>query len=204
MKHSLLQKQVQEIEQKIFNCNKCTELFQLREKREHNCPVLGFGFEHYLNATVCSVCEAPGIYKPHKGEVFIERLEDFHAAYDDRIQNVALIGKRLMSIFEQAGLTWTDVQHFNVVCCSPPNYRKPQIDEVVNCLPFLRERIKLLRQAKVIVAFGRVAKGAVSKLKFDIPIVRSHHPSYLYSYMLNNDRDEYIADVVDQIKKALQ
>jgi len=204
MKHSLLRKKVDQIEQQIFNCKKCDELFSLRQKKEHNCPVLGFDFDHYLSARVCSICEAPGIYKPHKGEILIEKFEDFHKIYDDRIQNVALIGKRLMSVYEQAGLTWQDIQHFNVVCCSPPNYRKPQIEEIMNCLQFLKARINLIQQMKVIVAFGRVAKSAVSKFKFDVPIIRSHHPSYIYSYMLENERVDYVSDIANQIKKVLQ
>jgi uracil-DNA glycosylase family 4 len=204
MRHKLLQQRVQQLEHTIFNCNQCQELSELRLSRAHNCPVLGFDFNHYLNAKVCSVCEAPGIYKPHKGELFIDRVEDFHKIYDDRIQNVALIGQRLISIFSQAGLTWDDVQHFNVVCCSPPDYRKPKIDEIANCIHFLYERMKLMQKMKVIVAFGAVAKSAVVKANFGVPIIKTNHPSYLYSYMSEADREVEINRVVDLITSALQ
>jgi uracil-DNA glycosylase family 4 len=203
MKHSLLRQKVLQTESKIFNCDKCSELFNLRQKRIHNCPVLGFGFENYLKARVCSICEAPGIYKPHKGEVFIENLEDFHSIYDNRIQEVALIGKRLMSIYSQAALNWSDIQHFNVVCCSPPDYRKPLVEEIVNCMPFLFDRIKLLQNLKVIMVFGKVAKTAIVKGKFEVPIIKTHHPSYLYSYMSNNDREEEIHRVVVELTKVI-
>lgn len=203
MKHTLLLRKVQQLELDIFNCNQCKELFELRNNRVHNCPVLGFDFDHYLNARVCSVCEAPGVYKPHKGEKFIDCVEDFHKIYDDRIQNVALIGQRLMSIFSRAGLTWTDIQHFNVVCCSPPNYRKPTVDEIANCIHFLHDRMKLMQKMKVIVAFGTVAKSAVVKANFGVPIIKTNHPSYLYSYMSTTDRETEINRVVEQIVSAI-
>jgi len=203
MKFSLLQQKVHDIEQQIFNCDKCQELYDLRIKKIHNCPVLGFDSRHYAKATVCSICEAPGIYKPQKGEIFINKLEDFHKMYDDRIQNVALIGKRLFEIFQRAGLTWNDIQHFNVVCCSPPNYRKPQIDEIENCLQFLSARINLLQKVKVIIAFGTVAKSTVKRLNLKKPMVFSYHPSYISTYMLENERDNYINEIAKNIKKYL-
>jgi uracil-DNA glycosylase family 4 len=204
MKHALLQRKVQRLESTIFDCSQCQELSKLRQARIHNCPVLGFDFSHYLNARVCSVCEAPGIYKPHKGEVFIEQVEDFHKVYDDRIQNVALIGQRLMSIFSRASLVWDDVQHFNVVCCSPPNYRKPTVDEIANCMHFLHERMRLMQKMRVVIAFGAVARTAVATAKFDVPLIKTHHPSYLYSYMPEVDREIEINRVVGQIANALQ
>jgi uracil-DNA glycosylase family 4 len=203
MKHALIQEKIQQLEATIFNCNQCKELFELRQRKEHNCPVLGFDFSHYLNARVCSICEAPGIYKPHKGEKFIEKLENFHTIYDDRLQNVALIGQRLMSIYSQANLSWSDIQHFNVVCCSPPNYRKPLIEEIVNCTPHLKARIQLMQSMKVIVAFGTVAKSVVSKFKFSVPIIKTYHPSYLYSYMSEANRKEEIDRVIIQLKSVL-
>ena len=133
MKHALLKKEIITLEKEMFNCKKCNELYSLRKSKAHNCPVLGFDFDHYVNARVLSLCEAPGIYKPHKGEIFIEQYKDFHSIYDTRLQDVSKIGKRILSIFDSLKLTWDDIQHFNVVCCSPPNYRTPTYDEAENC-----------------------------------------------------------------------
>ncbi|MDO8640896.1 MAG: uracil-DNA glycosylase family protein [Nitrosarchaeum sp.] len=203
MKHSLLQQQIETLEQKIFNCQNCKELYDLRQSKECNCPVLGFNFDHYLNSRICSICEAPGIFKPHKGEVLIEKLDDFHEIYDNRIQNVALIGKRLFNIFSKASLNWTDIQHFNVVCCSPPNYRQPQIDEIENCKSFLSDRLSLMQNLKVIVAFGKVSRNIVRQFNLSTPIVYSHHPSYIYSYMPEEDRLAYIETIANNIKDIL-
>ena len=203
MKHSLLQNKIQQIEREIFDCVLCDELTKLRQDKICNCPVLGFDFNHYVNAKIVSVAEAPGIYKPQKGEIFIDRLEDFHKNYDDRIQNVALIGKRMMQIYSTANVTWNDIQHFNVVCCSPPNYRKPTIDEITNCLPFLKKRIDLMQKKKLIVCFGTVAKAAVKQLGYTLPIVFSYHPSYIFSYMSEADRKDYINDLASKIREHL-
>jgi len=204
MKHTLLKCKVKNVEQEIFNCQKCQELSDLRQKKICNCPVLGFSFKHYANAVIASIGEAPGIYKPHKGEVYIDKLENFHDVYDTRIQTIALIGKRLMDIYNRAGVSWVDIQHFNVVCCSPPNYRKPTVDEVENCLPFLKKRIDLMQKKKLIVTFGTVARVAIKRLNIGLPIVYSHHPSYIFSYMPTDDRDDYINGVANKIKEALK
>lgn len=204
MKYSLLKKKVDDVETQIFNCNRCKELFELRIKKEHNCPVLGFDVQHYLNSRVCSICEAPGIYKPHKGEILIEKLEDFHRIYDDRIQNIALIGQRLMSIYTKANLQWTDIQHFNAVCCSPPNYRQPTTDEFANCLPFLKLRIDMMQNLKVIITFGKIARSALTQFKFNVPVIKSHHPSYLYAYMSELEREQYEINVSKQLICALK
>jgi uracil-DNA glycosylase family 4 len=204
MKHELLKQKVYQLESDIFKCHKCEELSKLRQQKQHNCPVLGFDFDHYLNARICSICEAPGVYKPHKGEQFIDKLEDFHKIYDTRLQDVALIGQRLLSIYSRVGLGWADIQHFNVVCCSPPDYRKPTIDEIASCMHFLFERMQLMQSMKVIVAFGKVAKTAVVKGGFkDVPIIKTHHPSYLYSYMSTEDREAEINRVVQSLQQVL-
>jgi len=109
-----------------------------------------------------------------------------------------------MDIYSRAGVSWIDIQHFNVVCCSPPDYRKPTVDEVENCLQFLKKRIDLMQKKKLIVTFGAVAKAAVRRFDFGLPIVYSHHPSYIFSYMLTDDRDEYIDGVAKKIKEALK
>lgn len=203
MKHSLLKKRIHQLEYEIFSCSKCDELTQLRKDKICNCPVLGFDFSHYLNATIVSIGEAPGIYKPQKGEIYIEKLENFHEIYDNRIQNIALIGKRMMDVYNRAGVSWNDIQHFNAVCCSPPNYRKPTIDESSNCLEFLKHRIDLMQKKKVIVCFGKVAKTAILQLKYDLPKVYAYHPSYIYTYMPVSDREDYVNDIAKKIRESL-
>jgi len=204
MKFELLKKKIDSVEKEIFECLQCTELSELRKNKTCNCPVLGFSAEHYMNARIASIGEAPGIYKPQKGEIYIDKLEDFHKIYDDRIQNVALIGKRMMQIYSNADVSWNDIQHFNVVCCSPPNYRKPTIDEITNCLPFLKKRIDLMQKKKLIVCFGTVAKAAVKQLGYTLPIVFSYHPSYIFSYMPEADRKNYIESLALKIREYLK
>jgi uracil-DNA glycosylase family 4 len=203
MKHKLLKNKIEILEKEIFACSKCDELTRLRKEKICNCPVLGFDFNHYVNASIISIGEAPGIYKPQKGEIYIEKFEDFHKNYDNRIQNVALIGKRMMNIYSKAGATWNDIQHFNVVCCSPPDYRKPTINEISNCLNYLKLRIELMQNKKLIVCFGNVAKTVIKKFKYDFPIVYAYHPTYIYKYMSSDLKEKYILDIANKIKEAL-
>jgi len=203
MRRQLLRKYVNNVEREIFNCQICGELSQLRRMKECNCPVLGFSFDHYVHARIASIGEAPGIYKPHKGEIYIDKLEDFHNIYDKRIQEVALIGKRMMKIYNKANVTWADIQHFNVICCSPPNYRKPTFDEWQNCLPFLKRRIDLMEKKRLIVAFGKVARGAIKQLKYDLPVVYVYHPSFIFNYMPSDERPDYIKNISKKIQEYL-
>jgi len=203
MRHGLLKTDVNKLEQEIFECLTCSELAGLRKTKECNCPVLGFSFDHYVNARIASIGEAPGIYKPQKGEIYIDELENFHDIYDKRIQEVALIGKRMMQIYSKANVTWADIQHFNVVCCSPPNYRKPTFDEWQDCLPFLERRIDLMQKKQLIVTFGKVARSAIKQLKYNLPTVFAYHPSYIFAYMPVDERPDYIEKISDKIREYL-
>jgi len=203
MKRKLLKAYVDKVEREIFKCLKCSELANLRRTKECNCPVLGFSFDHYVNARIASIGEAPGIYKPQKGEIYINKFSDFHNIYDKRIQEVALIGKRMMQIYSKANVTWADIQHFNVICCSPPNYRKPMFDEWQECLPFLKQRIDLMQKKQLIVTFGKVAKNAIKQLNYHLPIVFAYHPSYIFTYMSVDERPEYIKNISDKIREYL-
>jgi len=188
------------LEQKIFNCKRCDFLYKIRKLKIQNCPALGFGLDNYLNAKVCSICEVPGSFKPKTGEVLIEKLEDFHKHYDDRIKYKSLIGKRLFTIYSAANLTWNDVQHFNTVCCANMNNQVPTFTEVDNCKEFLLERINLLQNVKVIIAFGSITKDVVEKFDLKVPVIYSHHPSYLFAYMKKDERQKHLDELVLKIK----
>jgi len=82
----------------------------------------------------------------------------------------------------------------NAVCCVPPQ-NKPTAVEVNNCRPFLLERIKRMKQLKVLMALGRIAHdttvrtfglrladykfshGAVHQLPNGLTLVDSYHVS---------------------------
>jgi len=98
------------------------------------------------------------------------------------------------------GLALRGVYLSAVVRCAPPKNR-PNRDEIENCLPFLVEELRVLRELKTVLALGRIAfsgylaalekmgvtlprprprfsHGAVYRLGEEVPVlVASYHPS---------------------------
>lgn len=79
----------------------------------------------------------------------------------------------------------------NVLKCRPPGNRNPQPLEIVQCEPYLRRQVELLRP-KVILAMGRFAvqsllqtsepigrlRGRVHQYE-GVPVIVTYHPAYL-------------------------
>jgi uracil-DNA glycosylase len=80
----------------------------------------------------------------------------------------------------------------NVVKCRPPNNRKPEVEEMASCMPYLTQQLALI-QPKVIVALGATAvqglfgttegitrmRGKWKVYKGTIPLMPTFHPAYL-------------------------
>lgn len=122
------------------------------------------------------VGEAPGAEEDRQGLPFVGRA-----------------GQLLNAMIASLGMGRDDVYIANVLKCRPPNNRDPLGEEVVQCLPYLRGQIRLVRP-RIILALGRFAAQAllgthepIGKLRgrahrygeFDTPLVVSYHPAYL-------------------------
>lgn len=79
----------------------------------------------------------------------------------------------------------------NVLKCRPPSNRNPRPEEIVQCEPYLRRQVALLRP-KVIIAMGRFAvqsllqtSEAIGRLRGQVhhyegvPVIVTYHPAYL-------------------------
>lgn len=79
----------------------------------------------------------------------------------------------------------------NVLKCRPPGNRNPQPSEIIQCEPYLRRQVALLRP-KVILAMGRFAvqsllqtSDPIGKLRGrvhhyeGVPVIVTYHPAYL-------------------------
>ena len=79
----------------------------------------------------------------------------------------------------------------NVLKCRPPNNRPPAPGEVVNCRPYLKRQLELIKP-KVIIALGNHAAKAllqteqgISQMRGTfqeyegIPVMCTYHPAYL-------------------------
>ncbi len=104
---------------------------------------------------------------------------------------VGASGELLDKMVAAMGYGRDEVYIFNVVKCRPPENRKPQLDEVTACHPYLLEQISLVRP-HVIVTLGSTAlqgllgvKAGVMKLRGqwqrlgEISVMPTFHPAYL-------------------------
>jgi DNA polymerase len=80
----------------------------------------------------------------------------------------------------------------NIVKCRPPQNRKPDLEEMAQCMPYLAEQLAII-QPRVIVALGATAvqgllgtsegitrlRGQWKLYRGKIPVMPTFHPAYL-------------------------
>lgn len=157
---------LQALRDKVQKCKLCAELAKTRHK-----VVFGAGNIH---AKLVFVGEAPGADEDQQGLPFVGRA-----------------GQLLTKIIEAMGMTRDQVFICNVLKCRPPGNRPPAPEEVVNCRPFLKQQLEIIKP-KMIVALGNHAVKAllqteqgISALRGTfkeyegIPVMCTYHPAYL-------------------------
>lgn len=173
------------LREEVLACKQCPILVKNRTK-----IVFGAG---NIQAKLVFVGEAPGRDEDQQGIPFVGRA-----------------GQLLTKIIEAMGLTRQEVFICNVLKCRPPENRAPAPDEVINCSPFLKRQIELIKP-RVICALGnhacqallRTDKG-ISQLRGSfqsyegIPVMCTYHPAYL----LRNPAEK--RKVWEDMKKVLQ
>jgi len=114
---------------------------------------------------------------------------------DEDAQGFPFVGKAgqlLDRMIEAMGFSRDDVYVCNIVKCRPPDNRKPETDEMKECMPYLTEQL-LLIEPQVIVALGATAvqgllgvTGGITRLRGSwrlyqgkIPVMPTFHPAYL-------------------------
>ena len=90
-------------------------------------------------ATLMLVGEAPGADEDAQGEPFVGRA-----------------GQLLNKILEAIHFKREDVYICNILKCRPPGNRKPQPEEVEQCIPYLKKQIDLIKP-KLILCLGLTA-----------------------------------------------
>ncbi len=149
----------------ISTCTRCP----LCQGRTHAVP--GQGPE---DARLVAVGEGPGATEDETGLPFVGRA-----------------GELLTEILAAIDFPREKVFICNVVKCRPPNNRRPQPDEIQECVPYLHRQIDVI-QPSVILAMGGTAaetllntKQALGALRSrvhsfrGIPLVVTYHPAAL-------------------------
>src|SRR6188472_489818 len=91
------------------------------------------------NAELVFVGEAPGFDEDQQGLPFVGRA-----------------GQLLTKIIESIDLTRDDVYICNVLKCRPPDNRNPEPDEVIQCSPFVKRQLEVIKP-KIVCALGKFA-----------------------------------------------
>ncbi len=158
-----------EVHREVVNCRKCPRLVEWRERvaiekrtafKDFDYwgrPVPGFGDPH---ARLLIVGLAPAAHGGNRtGRVFTgDRSGDWLYRALHRVG----YANQASSSHRDDGLTLTGAYVTAAVRCAPPT-NKPTGEERDNCLPYLVRELRLLKEARVIVALGAFAYDAVSR-----------------------------------------
>jgi len=91
------------------------------------------------DARLLVIGEGPGADEDETGYPFVGRA-----------------GQLLTAILKAIQFTRQDVYIANIVKCRPPQNRKPEPDEVAECMPYLKNQIRIIRPS-IILALGATA-----------------------------------------------
>ncbi|HEX3855235.1 MAG TPA: uracil-DNA glycosylase, partial [Polyangiaceae bacterium] len=118
------------IAETVRSCTRCG----LSKHRKQTVFARGTG-----SSGVCFVGEGPGADEDAQGLPF-----------------VGAAGQLLDRMIAAMGLGRDEVYVCNIVKCRPPDNRKPELDEMAACIPYLNEQLDLIKP-RVIVALGATA-----------------------------------------------
>jgi DNA polymerase len=154
------------IRQRAIGCQACP-LWQYRTK-------VVFGVGKAENPPICFVGEGPGFNEDQAGEPF-----------------VGTAGKLLTRMIEAMGFSRADIYIVNIVCCRPPNNRKPLPEEIAACKDILLGQIRAIRPKTLVALGGTAVEGLIGKevqitkirgkwLEFEgVPLMPTLHPAAL-------------------------
>ena len=145
-----------EIKKRCDSCTKCP-LSQTRTN-----VVFGVGNP---DAELLFVGEAPGENEDLQGEPFVGKGGQLLDLY---LNGIGLDRK-------------SNIYITNILRCRPPHNRDPKPEEQEQCLPYLRQMVKLM-QPKIIVCVGRIAAQVI--ISKDFKVTKEHGIFYEKGGML--------------------
>ncbi|MEI9954596.1 MAG: uracil-DNA glycosylase [Pseudomonadota bacterium] len=153
-------------------------------------------------AELARACTRCGLCKQRKQAVFARGSGSCGVCFvgegpgaDEDAQGLPFVGKAgqlLDRMIEAMGFGRDEVYVCNVVKCRPPDNRKPELDEMAACMPYLSEQLELIAP-RVIVALGATAvqgllgtsegitrmRGNWKSYRGQIDVMPTFHPAYL-------------------------
>lgn len=163
--HSSCEQDLSALAKEVAACTRCSL---------HKTRTQTVFFRGSAKAKLMIIGEAPGFYEDKQGFPFVGKA-----------------GSLLNQMLQGIEIIEEEVYIANVLKCRPPNNRDPQLDEIVQCSPYLARQIELI-QPHLILALGRFAgqfllnkplplKHLRNTLHHynNIPFMVTYHPAYL-------------------------
>ncbi len=183
-----------QLREKALACTRCPNLAAARKS-----VVFGVGD---IRARIMFVGEAPGADEDAQGEPFVGKA-----------------GQLLTKIIETMGLSRQTVYIANMVKCRPDTpgetagNRKPTLDEMKTCSPYVLAQIELIKP-KVIVALGGTAVEGllgnftgIMKLRGSwqtfrgIPVMPTYHPAFLLRNQALSEKRKVWEDMLKVLER---
>ena len=185
---------ITELKSRAMVCVKCPNLATSRKN-----VVFGVG---NIDSPLMFVGEAPGADEDEQGEPFVGKA-----------------GELLTRIIQTMGFSRETIYIANVLKCRPDTpgqaygNRKPTVDEMKTCLPYLLEQIDIIKP-RVIVALGATAVEGlfgkpmpITKLRGnwqtfrDTPVMPTFHPAYLLRNQALSEKRKVWEDMLQVLEK---
>lgn len=149
--------------------------------------------------TKCGLCETAQFvcltgYGQVPSKIFIVGEAPGQREDDSGIPFVGKAGRLLDAILLQAGLSRDKAYISNAVHCRPPDNRKPTLDEIRSCRPYLTKEIAIIKPSIIITLGDTAIKGmfnsntiSISKARGqvltleefpNVKIIATYHPAY--------------------------
>ncbi len=179
---------------KALACMRCPNLAAARKS-----VVFGVGD---IRARLMFVGEAPGADEDAQGEPFVGKA-----------------GQLLAKIIETMGLTRQTVYIANILKCRPDTpgenagNRKPTLDEMKTCSPYLLAQIELIKPKAIVALGGTAVEGllgnftGIMKLRGSwqtfrgIPVMPTYHPAFLLRNQALSEKRKVWEDMLKVLER---
>lgn len=145
-----MNKELKDLRTDILGCNKCN--FSITNK------VIGKGS---FNPDILFIAEAPGYEEDKKGIPMIGRSGRL---LDEWIKNLNINNYAVT----------------NILKCRPKNNRNPTNEEILNCKPYLKRQIEILKP-KTIIVLGKIAFKTLCPKNYTGTIINHIEKKYFYN-----------------------
>ena len=187
-----MSKTLDSIGSKIFKCNKCPDLDDVRIY-----PMAGYWTDEW-SGKLMIIGINPGLPQPGERES-LERLEgDYKRHYEIGIKG-CFVGAFIRAVLKVFDLTWEDIFLTNIIKCATPNCREPLAEEVKNCLPYLLDQLEVAKPRNILFLGRFPLKTLKVNLKFNeakiahgVNLMATYHPTYIRRQGLMSDTIKFL------------